>query len=558
MITGFSYSQTQNFSVKGIVRNTIGEPMANVNIKIKGTPSGTQTDSNGRYRIEINRREVLLFSHIGYENLEKLVEAETQDLNIQMEIGTTELDEVVLEKKKSHSQKSMLENYMLNPNLIKTRLGIIDKDRMSYPIQIIQGSDLITAGPDFLYSLKSFYPRMEVVREDGHVKVFLQKLSYSEPKNAAIFDVDGIIQETAPTYLHANDIERIAVLVRGAAAARYGPQGSQGVIIVNTKGQAKIDDMGVDRRYNNETLKDSLISAVNTVSMYRNTLPNVICGFERADSKDMAIELYQLKIAENVDNPYYFLESSRYFYDKWGDLDIATEILGRVETDFSKNLPVLRAVAFYYEEFNAYKRAISAYCKVLRLQPKMAQSYRDLVNCYAEIGNYRVAVYYYVRYKNMLKVLPENEVESLGADYPFEMEVEKIMSKWKGLNINNHVKSVSSDNQVRRLVLEWNVSKIDLTFQFKNDLGGYDDWSNFDNPEMNKNGYLYQDFFFDVETGGKWIVNIKNLKNNTFSPFIYIKATSYNNYGLPNQTKNEKVFRFGEDVDNVQLFIIDI
>jgi len=45
----------------------------------------------------------------------------------------------------------------------------------------------------------------------------------------AIFDVDGFIQETAPTYLSSHDIDRIAILERNAAISRYGPMGVGGV-----------------------------------------------------------------------------------------------------------------------------------------------------------------------------------------------------------------------------------------------------------------------------------------------------------------------------------------
>jgi hypothetical protein len=174
----------------------------------------------------------------------------------------TELDEVTLKKRKRKTNKDILAEYPKNTNLIKTSRGILNMDRASSAFQVIKGEDLVATGPDFLSSLINFNPSMRVVRVP-EVKVYLRRIAFSlydsiktPPK--AIFDVDGFIQETAPTYLSAHDIDRIAILERNAAISRYGPMGVGGVIVINTKGQTQMDYIGVVRQYDNSALKDSL------------------------------------------------------------------------------------------------------------------------------------------------------------------------------------------------------------------------------------------------------------------------------------------------------------
>ncbi|MBT8297950.1 MAG: carboxypeptidase-like regulatory domain-containing protein, partial [Maribacter sp.] len=58
------FSQDKVNKISGVVSD-MGNPLANVNISIKGTSEGIQTDVNGKYEIEARPKEVLVFSHVG-------------------------------------------------------------------------------------------------------------------------------------------------------------------------------------------------------------------------------------------------------------------------------------------------------------------------------------------------------------------------------------------------------------------------------------------------------------------------------------------------------------
>lgn len=256
------YSQSSEINISGWVTDVWEVPIPNVNILHRGTQRGTQTDDDGHFSISIPANEVLVFSSLGYGSYELAVPETEEELKIVLSPMATALDEVTLKKRKRKTQKDILAEYPKNTNLVKTSRGVLNKDRSSSAFQVINGKDLVATGPDFLTSLMNYNPSMRVVRVP-EVKVYLRRIAFSKydsinspPK--AIFDVDGFILETAPTYLSSQDIERVAILERNAAISRYGPMGVGGVIVINTKATTQVDYGEVDKKYDNSALRDSL------------------------------------------------------------------------------------------------------------------------------------------------------------------------------------------------------------------------------------------------------------------------------------------------------------
>lgn len=88
---------TAKITVGGIVTDTQGEPMIGVNITVKDVAGlGTITDINGQFIIKVEPYHRLLFSYIGYDNVEVLVK-EQRTVNVTMkESEASKLDEVVV------------------------------------------------------------------------------------------------------------------------------------------------------------------------------------------------------------------------------------------------------------------------------------------------------------------------------------------------------------------------------------------------------------------------------------------------------------------------------
>ncbi len=83
-------------TVRGTVRDEEGAPLFGVNILIKGTGSGTVTDLDGKFSLELpTGDETLVLSYTGYETLEVPVNGQ-QELTIVMSESISELEEVVV------------------------------------------------------------------------------------------------------------------------------------------------------------------------------------------------------------------------------------------------------------------------------------------------------------------------------------------------------------------------------------------------------------------------------------------------------------------------------
>ena len=90
--TGFTATAQSN-RVSGVVKDANGEPMIGVNVRVKGTNTGTTTDLDGRYSIKADPNQTLVFSFVGYDAME--VPA-SQTANVQLTEGANTLQDVVV------------------------------------------------------------------------------------------------------------------------------------------------------------------------------------------------------------------------------------------------------------------------------------------------------------------------------------------------------------------------------------------------------------------------------------------------------------------------------
>tara|TARA_R110001599_G_scaffold19535_8_gene74782 strand:- start:999 stop:1814 length:816 start_codon:yes stop_codon:yes gene_type:complete len=250
-------AQATKITISGKV-TYMDQALPNANVVIKGTSIGTKTDIKGKYSIEVYPGNILAFTYLGMQTIEVDVDDTHNVMDIQLSEHVEELNEVVVKKRKRKSQKELLADYPTNTNLIKSSWGIMDKDRTSYSMRVIDGKNLMPSGIDFLDALLPWVPNMLIDRVTYPLDPRVYLTQYGSTKTHVIFDVDGFVYEQAPTFISVHEIDRVAVLTRNGAFARYGPRGAGGVIIINTKEQTRIDDLGVKRIYSNSGLRDSI------------------------------------------------------------------------------------------------------------------------------------------------------------------------------------------------------------------------------------------------------------------------------------------------------------
>lgn len=209
--------------VTGIVKDSKGESIIGANIKVKGQTTGTITDFEGRFTLEIPENSVLQVSYIGYVTQEIKVGAQ-KDLTITLKEDTETLDEVVVVGYGTQRKGTLA-------SAVGTLSG---KSLESKPFQNVG------------QALQGRIPGLIVNRNSGGapgagVDFQIRGLSSLNGGTPLVL-VDGV--ETQLNVLNTYDIESISVL-KDASASIYGARASDGVILVTTKsgkeGKMKID-----------------------------------------------------------------------------------------------------------------------------------------------------------------------------------------------------------------------------------------------------------------------------------------------------------------------------
>jgi len=551
--------------IKGIVTSE-GRPLSKASILVKGSDIGVLSNRQGEFDIPGSIGDTLVISYVGMQTVETGITYKSKVINIELTPKVEALDEVVVKEKRPFTQKELLAAYPFNKRLIKTSRGIVDKDRASFSIRVIDGEELIQTGTDILFSLQNLYPQMTVLRDceigTRCPRVKLQNWSHGA-QPTAIFDVDGFISEEVPTYLAANEIDRIAILVRNGAISRYGAQGAGGVIIINTKSTSWMDDTSRVRAYDNSALRDSLSNIFKEPTAYTLEIPDYIKALNKATTESEAIRLFEKQQTKFGDSPYYLLDVAAFFKDKWNNEDQSNSLLRSVGDRFTTNVPVQRALAFRYEELGQIEKALKTYLTILNLKSKEAQSHYNLANAYAEAGNYKRALSVFARYElavNELDSIPFNAFETDMLMTTAMANIVKTKSKELAIDpieINGEIEEPST-----RLVFEWNQSDAEFELQFEHDSDQNDIWTNsaIAEDELLKyekiKGYSSKQFFLSDDSQGEWKININYMTNKSNTP-VYLKVTTYFDYGKPTQSKKLKLFKLRNGFSNLQLLKVN-
>jgi len=88
--------ETGKTQIKGTVSDDNGLPLPGVNIIIKETTLGTQSDFDGNYEIEADKNQVLVFSYVGFETEELTLSNINNTINLKMEMSESLAGEIVI------------------------------------------------------------------------------------------------------------------------------------------------------------------------------------------------------------------------------------------------------------------------------------------------------------------------------------------------------------------------------------------------------------------------------------------------------------------------------
>lgn len=204
--------------ITGTVKDDQGAPVPSVSVKIKGTTTATVGDANGNFRISAADNAVLVFSAVGFNEVEQRV-GKASSLNISLSKSVNELENVVV-----------------------TAQGIRKKTKeIGYSYAKVS-NDEVTNGrsPQLAQALSGKVSGLAVYNVNNSVdpqtKLVLRGYRSLTGNNEALVVLDGM--QTTTTVLatiNPNDIESVTILKGGQAATLYGSAGINGAVVITTK-----------------------------------------------------------------------------------------------------------------------------------------------------------------------------------------------------------------------------------------------------------------------------------------------------------------------------------
>ena len=228
--------QSSQFTLTGVVKDVAGEPLIGVNVKVKNAAVGTITDFDGRFSLTVSEGDVLEISYVGYTTRTVTV-ADATPLDIMLEEDSQKLNEVVV-----------------------TALGIKRAEKaLSYNVQKIGQDELVKVkNANFVNSLNGKIAGVNINKSasgvGGATRVVMRGAKSIEGDNNVLYVVDGIPlfntnmgntdsgimgEGRAGTEgiadFNPEDIESLSVLSGPSAAALYGSNAANGVILITTK-----------------------------------------------------------------------------------------------------------------------------------------------------------------------------------------------------------------------------------------------------------------------------------------------------------------------------------
>ncbi len=198
--------------VVGTVKDVSGESLIGVNVLEKGTTNGAITDLNGHFQLTTGKDATLIFSFVGYKELQIKVTGST--LNVVMHEDTEMLDEVVVVGYGTQKRA----------NLTGAVATMNNKDIAATPVSSISNA-LAGMLPGLVATSSSGKPGA-----DASISI---RGKSTWGNNSVLTVVDGVVREF--NSLDPNEVESITILKDASAGAIYGARAANGVILITTK-----------------------------------------------------------------------------------------------------------------------------------------------------------------------------------------------------------------------------------------------------------------------------------------------------------------------------------
>lgn len=234
VLCSFAASAQDRKIVNGVVKDSAGLPLPGVTVQEIGTRNGVSTSVTGEYKITVDSKAVLRFSLIGFVAKEMPLGTQTQ-INVTLSDDTQLLGEVVV-----------------------TSLGITRQQKaLGYAVSTVKSAELTKAGtPSFATALYGKAPGVRIGATPGGatsaVNITIRGINSITGKNQPLIVMDGVpirneevnngnywgdqrIRGNGLLDINPEDIDNISILKGASAAALYGSEAVNGVVLITTK-----------------------------------------------------------------------------------------------------------------------------------------------------------------------------------------------------------------------------------------------------------------------------------------------------------------------------------
>ena len=206
---------TQVKSVTGTIIDETGEPMIGVSVLVQGTTTGTVTDLDGKFVLEVPANATLVISYIGYKT-QNIKVGSQHAFAIKMESDNEVLDEVVV-----------------------VGYGVVKKRDLTGSVSSVKAGDIQkTASSNAMQAMQAKVPGLDIQQSSGQagsgININLRGNRSINADNSPLILVDGV-EYGSTIDINPSDIESMEVLKDASSTAIYGTKGANGVIIISTK-----------------------------------------------------------------------------------------------------------------------------------------------------------------------------------------------------------------------------------------------------------------------------------------------------------------------------------
>lgn len=276
---GLAVTQQSSRTISGVVKDATGETIIGANVSVKGTTTGTITDIDGKFSLNVPVGSTVKISYIGYKDFETVISNQTT-LEVVLKVDSQTLDEVVV-----------------------VGFGTQKKVNVTGAVSMV-GSEVIESRPvqNVSQALQGVVPGLNFsVNTSGgaldntlNVNIRGAGTIGDGSNSSPLVLIDGV--EGNMNAINPQDIESISVLKDAASASIYGSRAAFGVILITTKtgtsGKTNVNYSG-NVRFTDALAVPDMLDSYRFAQYFNEAARNSGQGAVFSETQMQRIEAYQ-------------------------------------------------------------------------------------------------------------------------------------------------------------------------------------------------------------------------------------------------------------------------